>query len=77
MWPSGETEAASVHDRMAGAWLVETIVIALVLLLVGKLYGVAITLYSFAVSLALATALMLLGDFVRRRFAELTKKRRR
>lgn len=77
MWPSGETDLASERDPMAGARLVATGIIALVLLLIGKLLGIAITLTAFGASLTLAAALTFIWDFVRRRFAEWTKKRRR
>lgn len=62
---------------MNGAWLVETVIVALVLLLIGKLFGIAITFLSFAVSLAVAAALMLVWEFLRRRFADFATKRRR
>jgi O-antigen/teichoic acid export membrane protein len=65
------------RDHMAGAWLVETFIVALVLLLVGKLIGIAITLFAIAGALALAVALMLLWDFAWRQRRRLTTKRRR
>ena len=62
---------------MSGAWLVETVIVALVLLLIGKLFGMATTLYAFAACLVLAAALMLFSEFIRRRFTESATKRRR
>jgi hypothetical protein len=40
-------------DPMAGAWIVEMVIAALILLLIAKVVGVPLTGYSAAVSLAL------------------------
>jgi hypothetical protein len=40
-------------DPMAGAWIVEMVIAALILLLIAKVAGVPLTGYSVAISLAL------------------------
>jgi hypothetical protein len=64
-----------LEGDLRGAWLVETFIVALVLLLVGKLMGIAITLYAFGGALAAAAALMFLWDFARSRLVRLATKR--
>ena len=58
---------------MRGAWLVRTIVVALVLMLFGKMFGVALSAYAFVTALAIAAAIMLGIDRVRRWYIDPTK----
>lgn len=60
------TERARMNDMMRGATVVETVVVALVLLLVGNSLGVPISLYGFIGALAVAAVVMLGVEQVRR-----------
>ena len=52
------------HGAISGAWLVETFVVALALLLFGEMLGIAAGFYTFAAALVLAAAVVF---FVKRR----------
>lgn len=56
---STTTEVEPVRDAR-GAWIVEALIVALVLMLVGKSIGLAISLFAFIVAFAFG-ALLILG----------------
>lgn len=51
---------------MRGAWIVETVILGLILLLVAKYFGIAITHYALIEALLVAAFARLCVDFVRR-----------
>jgi hypothetical protein len=61
---------ALAREAMRGAWFVETLVVALVFLLVGKTLGIAITFYAFLGASLLAVAIMLCANMLRRRYTK-------
>lgn len=58
-------DPGNVPNLMRGAWLVETLIVALVLLLVGKSFGIAITLTAFGAAALLAIVIRLGVAFLR------------
>lgn len=53
---------------MRGAWIVETVILGLILLLVGKYFGIAITHYALGGALLVAALIRFCIDVVRRFF---------
>jgi hypothetical protein len=66
---SSGTEDKPRHD-LRGAWIVEALIAALVLLLIGKSIGVAISLYAFLLALVFAVLLVLGARAARNRLAK-------
>lgn len=53
-------------SQISGAWIVEIMIAALIILLIGKEFGFAITLLHFMAALALASAAVLAIHGIRR-----------
>jgi hypothetical protein len=67
MTPAFDRPSKTLANMMRGARFVETLIVALALLLVGKTIGIAITLVAFVVALALAAVIVLGVHMVGRR----------
>jgi tellurite resistance protein TehA-like permease len=67
---SVERPSVQEPDVMRGAWIVETLIVALVLLLVGNMLGITITIYAFIGASLLAAAIMLCVNMLRRRYTK-------
>ena len=58
----------TARDLVPGAWFVETLIVALILLLVGQAFGLPISTRSFLEAAVLAVIIMLCVEPLRRRF---------
>ena len=61
---SAESSKLMAEQAPRGAWIVEALIVALVLLLVGRSLGVAITLTAFMVAVAIGMLLTLATHFL-------------
>jgi hypothetical protein len=53
-------------EPLAGAWLVEMIIAALALLLLGRVLGFPVTVYSAVISLAISGVVIMLCHLIRK-----------
>lgn len=64
---SAKDDRFGAGDLMRGAWIIEVVIVTLVLLLFGKILGIAITMPALLGSLAFALIIMTCAEFLRRR----------